>query len=249
MFRRILFAALVAGFAAGLVATGLQVARLWPLILKAETYEQAQAPVTLHAPGQALEHAAWEPADGPERMGFTLLFNLLAGVGFALLLNGALALRDALSPPSQSGEPGGRRVDPSTGLLWGLAGFAAASLAPALGLPPELPGMAAADLAARQVWWLATALATAGGIAMIAFAPASGRAWKPFPWKMGAWRIAGAALILAPHALGAPETLETSAGVPAELAAEFAVASLVAAAAFWVVLGGVSGWVQRRLAG
>ncbi|MEI2612914.1 MAG: CbtA family protein [Candidatus Promineifilaceae bacterium] len=37
-------------------------------------------------------------------------------------------------------------------------------LAPAFGLPPELPGMAAADLGARQVWWCGTALATGVGI-------------------------------------------------------------------------------------
>jgi predicted cobalt transporter CbtA len=34
--------------------------------------------------------------------------------------------------------------------------------------------------------------------------------------------------------------------VPAELAAEFATASLAVAAAFWLLLGSVSGWLYRR---
>ena len=42
---------------------------------------------------------------------------------------------------------------------------------------------------------------------------------------------------MAPHA---------ATGVPAELAAEFAIASLAVAAAFWLLLGGVSGWLYRR---
>lgn len=40
------------------------------------------------------------------------------------------------------------------GLLWGLAGCATFVLAPTLGLPPELPGTAAADLTLRQTWWI-----------------------------------------------------------------------------------------------
>jgi predicted cobalt transporter CbtA len=44
----------------------------------------------------------------------------------------------------------GHDLDARRGLLWGLGGFAALHLAPAVGLPPELPGMASADLAARQ---------------------------------------------------------------------------------------------------
>jgi adenosylcobinamide kinase/adenosylcobinamide-phosphate guanylyltransferase len=50
-------------------------------------------------------------------------------------------------------------------MFWGLAGFAVFTLAPGLGLPPELPAMPAADLLARQVWWIGTAAATAIGLA------------------------------------------------------------------------------------
>ena len=48
------------------------------------------------------------------------------GMNFALILTACFALS-------------GRPVTGQTGVLWGLAGFAIVSLAPALGLPPEVP--------------------------------------------------------------------------------------------------------------
>lgn len=232
MFRRIVTAALVAGGIAGLVATGLQMMRVWPLILAAESFEEA-APTQAHHHGTdaaaAATHAAlasaWAPEDGVERMAYTLLFNLLAGFGFALLVNAGLALRQA----------SGQRLDPTTGLLWGLAGFTAFSLAPALGLPPELPGMPGAELLARQIWWLATVLATLAGLALVALPRNPGLA------------LLGLALIAAPHIVGAPHpTGEDVSRVPPALAASFVSASLATAAVFWATLGALSGWLQRR---
>ena len=228
MLRRILLVAVIAGAAAGLVATVLQGAKLWPLIAAAEQFEQP----AVHAHHHGADDAAhvhddeWEPQDGTERMAFTLLFNVLAGVGFALLLNGALVLRAAANAGA---------LDAKIGVAWGLAGFACFALAPALGLPPELPGMAAAELLDRQVWWLATAAASAAGIALIAFG-------RPLPVK-----VLGVIVLAAPHVIGAPRPAAVGT-VPAELAAEFVAASLVAAAVFWIVLGGLSGWLHRRLA-
>ena len=231
MLRRLLTIALVAGLVAGLVTTVVQMTRVWPLILAAETFEDA-APTQAHhhgAAGDAAAHArmveAWAPEDGVERMAYTLLFNLIAGFGFALLINAGLALARAR----------GRTVDPLNGLLWGLAGFAAFALAPALGLPPELPGMPAADLLARQIWWLATVAATLGGIALIAWPRKAGLA------------IVGLALLALPHVVGAPhaDPAEVS-KVPPALAAQFVAASLVSAAVFWAALGALSGWLQRR---
>ncbi|MGV8769566.1 CbtA family protein, partial [Pseudomonas aeruginosa] len=59
-------------------------------------------------------------------------------------------------------------------LLWGLAGYAVFCLAPSLGLTTELPGTAAADLVQRQYWWIATAAATAVGLALLVI----GGNWK-----------------------------------------------------------------------
>jgi cobalt transporter subunit CbtA len=227
MLRRILLVALIAGAIAGLVATLVQGARLWPLIAAAEQFEQAAAGSHSHGDAAPPHDHDWEPVDGAERIAFTALFNILAGFGFALLLNGALALRQAALR--------GAAPDVATGAMWGLAGFACFALAPALGLPPELPGMPAADLLDRQIWWTATAVASAAGLALLAFA-------RPTIWK-----ALGVVMLAAPHVIGAPHTHETG-PVPAELAAQFVAASLVAAAVFWIVLGALSGWLHRRLA-
>ena len=44
----------------------------------------------------------------------------------------------------------GHVLTPRVGIIWGLAGFIAVHFAPAIGLPPELPGSSAADVGARQ---------------------------------------------------------------------------------------------------
>jgi cobalt transporter subunit CbtA len=223
--RRIFGAALLAGLIAGLLVSLLQELRLVPLILAAEDFEAAGHAhgAAAHAHDAAHTHdAAWAPADGLERRAFTWLANIVTAAGFGLLLTAAYGLR-------------GRPTDARRGLLWGLAGFAAFALAPALGLPPELPGAAAGDLHDRQVWWLATAAATSGGLALLAFAPAA------------LAKAAGALLIAAPHLVGAPHPPPGSAGAaPPELAAAFAVASLVTAGLFWAALGALTGAFYRR---
>ena len=123
------------------------------------------------------------------------------------------------------------------GAVWGLAGFAVFTLAPGLGLPPELPAMPAAEFAGRQAWWLATVVATAAGLALIAL-------------KGGfAWSLAGLALIALPHLVGAPEPPAHESPVPADLHRRFVIAAMVTSLIFWVVLGAAAGAVRRRLLG
>jgi cobalt transporter subunit CbtA len=226
MFRRIFLTALIAGAVAGLFDAGVQRLRIVPLIQQAEIYEAAGEAHHGHDHAEAPGAAAWEPEPGLERTFYTVLADVLTGIGLGLLLTGAVALASL----------GGHVVDARRGLLWGAAGFAAFTLAPSLGLPPGLPGMAAAELAERQVWWIGTATATAIGIAFIVFRSAP------------LYRALGAALIALPHIVGAPHPPEHGGSVPPELAAQFVLASIVTAAAFWLVLGSVSGWLYRRLA-
>ncbi len=209
MFGRIVLTAVLAGLVAGVFLWGAHMVKTTPLILAAEVYENA-GPTS--ASGQGFERAA-----------NTLLIDVLGGIGFAFLLTGAVALV-------------GRPVDWRRGVAWGLGGFAAFFAAPSLGLPPELPGMQAADLAARQAWWLATAAATAIGLALAAFSPR--------PWM----KALAVALIVLPHLIGAPSVVHGSgsAGVPAELASEFAIATMVVTALFWMVLGGLTGYFYSR---
>ena len=160
---------------------------------------------------------------GAHRLAMTALVNILAGCAFALLLAAGVSL----APPA----------DWRLGFAWGVAGFAAFSLAPAAGMPPTLPGSVSAALEARQLWWAGCAAATAGGLAAVVFASA------PLA------RAAGAALIFLPHAVGAPgaSSGDSPAGaLPAELAASFVGASLAASFVFWLTLGGVGAWVFMR---
>lgn len=233
MFRAIVFAAAAAGLLGGLVATGAQEVRQIPIILEAETYETAQpshdpgtAPAAPESAGVAAEdhngETAWSPGDGLERTGYTLLFNVVTGIGFGLLLAAAFALR------------GG--ADWRRGLYWGLAGFAAFTMAPAIGLPPEIPGAQAAPLADRQLWWIGTVIATGGGLALI------------FLVRRAIWSAVGVALIVLPHLIGAPQPAEHGGLAPESLAREFIVASLVTSFLFWLVLGSLTGFFYKRFA-
>jgi cobalt transporter subunit CbtA len=226
MFRRIVFAAVLGGLVAGGIASAVQAVRAVPLILQAEVYEEAAEKAKPHDRPAAADHAhdedAWAPADGWERTGYTVLFNLLAGVGFGLLIAAGLAL---------SGQGGWR-----AGLVWGVCGYVSFVVAPALGLPPELPGTEAAPLVARQVWWMATAAATAAGLALILV-------------RRGAVGIVlGLVLLAIPHLIGAPGLAEHGGVVPAALAREFILIVLVTGLIFWIALGASTGAIYRRLA-
>lgn len=233
--RRILTAGLIAGLIAGTVATLAQRYQVTPLIFAAEVFEEAAAQPHSAQPhnhdgavaGAAHDaEEAWAPADGFERTAFTWLANVLTGVGFGMVLAAAIAFA-------------GRPIDRRRGVIWGLAGFGAVSVAPALGLPPELPDMMAADLAARQLWWLAAAGGTAAGLALIVFAP-TGRYQRLL-------QAGGVLLLVLPHLYGAPHLAAEAGAVPAELAARFVVASLAVSALFWAVLGLSVGHFMARL--
>jgi cobalt transporter subunit CbtA len=237
MLKSIIVSAFGAGLLAGALLTAVQFVTTEPLILAGEVYEKAAdaapAPAATHehtdasASAEAEHHheeGAWEPADGFERSAYTLIANLLMGVAVSAVLLGAMTLR-------------GGRIDAKTGLLWGVAGFFAASLLPSLGLSPELPGTAAAEIGSRQMWWLGTVGASAAGLALVLLAK---------PW----WSKAlGLLIAIVPHVIGAPEPPTLEAAYPAVLGAEFVVASLVVSALLWSVSGLSAGWLFNRLSG
>jgi cobalt transporter subunit CbtA len=101
-------------------------------------------------------------------------------------------------------------------------------------LNPELPGSAAADLGARQIWWFGTAVATAAGI------------WLCLRVSSLLAIISGIALIVLPHIIGAPHPSELTSKVPSELAGHFASASLVVQAVIWASIGTVAGYIWQR---
>lgn len=247
MFARSLAAALAAGILAGILSSVIQSVTTTPLILLAEAYESAAATTVMegamHRRGgrgevpvrlargdpasNAAEHVeggepSWQPAEGMERSFFTLLSNLIAGIAFAALLIAAFGLSRA-------------RITARSGVVWGLAGFAVFAAAPALGLPPEVPGAGGGEMGARQAWWAFVAVSTAIGLWLLVL----GR---------GVLRHAAGVLLLAlPHWIGAPQADLTLASVPPELAAQYAAASLVTSLIFWSMLGWLAGSFFERL--
>jgi cobalt transporter subunit CbtA len=223
MMARVILAVMLCGIAAGLVMGLVQHVRITPLILQAETFEHQEAPaVHVHGTGgqtNAAHHhdeSAWAPEDGVERNLFTFASTALAGAGFAGLLAGIALVF-------------GNTISRENGWIWGLAGFVAVSLAPAIGLAPELPGMPAADTTLRQIWWVGTIAATAMSLWLLAF-------------RRELWAIPLAlALALMPHIIGAPQPPNTTSSVPAALASQFAALSLGTNALMWVIIGTLLG--------
>lgn len=233
-FRRIVLAAALAGLVAGAFMMVVHAVGTIPIILEAETYENAGVAEehdhgaaasgtegTAEAVGSEHEEEAWMPADGIERTGFTLLAEIVTAIGFALLLTSAYVLSR-------------REIDWRRGLYWGVAGFVVFTLAPGLGLPPELPGMEAAPLLDRQIWWVATALLTAGGLALLFL--------SRHPLAM----IAAVGLLVLPHLIGAPAPPAHESAVPDALLREFIVGVMVTSFLFWAVLGSLTGFFYKR---
>ncbi|MBI2717378.1 MAG: CbtA family protein [Rhizobiales bacterium] len=228
MVGRVVLAALLAGIAAGILMGGIQQVRITPLILQAEKYETAmlvpQATAAEQGAGAiepAAENRAWEPSKGLERALFTTLASAVTGAGFAALLAGVSLL---------TGIP----ITPRNGVIWGLCGFIALTLAPSAGLPPALPGVPAGDLVFRQIWWTATVLATGAALYLIA-------THRTF------WPIAAAvALIAAPHFVALPQPADPTSAVPPILAAVYVSNVLAAAAVFWSLIGAFLGVALQK---
>ncbi len=221
MFSRIVTSALFAGAGAGLIAALLQLVFVQPVLLHAELYESGAlvhfgaAPVSAQQPLPGLD---------PMRDGLSILFTLFTYTGFALVMVAVMSLAEAQ----------GRPVNGRAGILWGLAGFIAVIFAPGLSLPPEVPGVAAADVLPRQIWWVSTVIAAAVALWLIAF----GRGWT-------AWSVA-ALLLLASHLIGAPEPDSFAGPVPPEIAGQFAARAFGVAMAGWAILGSLAGYLWQR---
>jgi len=224
LIYRLFSTAALAGLISGLVASAVQQIQVEPLIRSAEVYE-ARAATTQgkdtdsrgHHHNQRIDHQT-------KRLLNTAVANIVIGIGYGLLLCSAFTLYR-------------RAIGFKLGLLWGLAGFTAFSFIPAIGLPPEIPGMVGTDLTTRQIWWLSSALANCIGLALIAFAAK--------PW----WRLLGGLVIALPFFIGVPHP-SAQAGFnthfPPDLVANYTVAVLATGIVFWGTLGGAAGYLFDR---
>ena len=266
LFRQIVFNALMVGILAGAVLTIVQAWQVVPIILSAEQFEgvadshasHGAATVDEHA-GHGHDHAShgheaaattghsghsghshspdeWAPADGFERTAYTFLSNALTAIGFSLLMIATMVASVYLRIQRQM------NFEWWHGLVWGAAGYVIFWLAPAIGMPPEIPLAVAAPLELRQLWWLFAVVCTGAGLIGLAFGPSL-------------WRWFAPVLLVVPHLVGAPHPPGAMfEGQPAAVAAEleqlmqqFFAATAIANAVLWLVIGLASAWVVRRL--
>ena len=175
---------------------------------------------------------AWAPADGSVRTFYTFASNILAAIGFAAII---------MSLMTQTHLQGLAQLSPCNGLLWGAAGFIALFAIPALGLPPEIPGMEAAAIENRQGWWLLAVLAAVAGLACLAFAPMKAKA-------LGLLVLGLPFLVGAPHPQG-PSIIHpdpTAFATMTQLHSDFIVASAATNLVFWLALGLISAILLNR---
>ncbi len=219
MFSRILTSALFAGAAAGLIAALLQLVFVQPVLLHAELYESGEL---VHFGGEAVSALPELPGMFSEltRDALSVIFTMLTYTGYALMMVALMSVAEGQ----------GHQIDGRTGVLWGLSGFIAFHLAPGFTLAPEVPGVAAADVYARQVWWFATVAAAIVALWLIGFGG-----------NLISYVIA-AALLMAPHMIGAPEPDVFTGPVPTEIGALFAARAFGIGLVAWVLVGAFAGY-------
>jgi cobalt transporter subunit CbtA len=223
-FRILVLSAFAIAIIAGLVLSVYQANFITPIIVGSEVYEIAE-PVSHHT--QVEETEAWAPEDGVERTSWNFASNFLLCFAYALILLGAMSLKAS--------------VNAVKGIFWGGAAYLTIFVAPALGLPPEIPGMEAAQLEGRQAWWLLTVVLTAISLWLIAF-------------QNNLYRIIGVIILITPHILGAPQpeihgfanTDPQAVQALTLLWHDFILQTSVANALLWVIIGVLSGYITKK---
>ena len=218
MFKNIFVSAVVCGALAGVLATVLQILLVTPLLLEAELLETGKS---VHFPIDGSPESVVKHVDiwkDPFRHIMTLCFNLVTFTGFGFLLLAAMNFF----------QQRGFALNTAEGIVAGVCGFIIFQLAPAVGLPPELPGTINVDVGTKQIWWITTIVCTTAGI--LCFSLSQNKVLILF----------GVVLIIIPHFIGHPK-LDNYYGVaPPELAAEFASRALAVSMVTWIFLGIIS---------
>lgn len=202
MFRRLLLAAVLGAIPASLALTASQALWTTPLILQAEVFETGLT----GNPGPVVFD--WI------RLLQSAMANLMLALGYGLMLCGLYTLK--------------RPSGVIHGLGWGVAGLGVFFVAPAIGLPPELPGTETASLISRQAWWLVTVICTATGLSLLFFQTRVD------------WRLTGLGFLFAPHLAGVPQPEVAGSLAPEALINQFRWMTLVCNALFWLSLGSMT---------
>ena len=239
LFRNIILTALITAVISGTVLSILQSFTTVPIIYNAEQYEVPEseignAPTTAMKPDTHSHNHGdtsteeWAPADGTERIAYTFFADILIAFGHSLLLTSFMALMFLkFKRPT---------INLKTGLVIGLGGYLSFYAATIVGLSPEIPGMIAADLHARQIWWTLTIVATVIGLSILYLAS-------------GASKATGLILIAIPHIIGAPHPEvagffnqdPTAISVLKQLEHKFLISTAWINLVYWLILGASSG--------
>jgi predicted cobalt transporter CbtA len=210
---RTISTALLAGVVAGFCLFVMQRSSTLLLIYTAETYEKT---ASVAAPPDAF-------AKEPMRSVATLLGDVFLAIAFGLLLTGFYAFSgiDGWLP----------------GLLCGLVGFASFHLAPAMIVPPAVPGMEVAALALRQIAWSVAAVSAIIGFILLfsLTGPAKLVGVLFFVLPTGIFRVA--------FSLRTPTTRFNSLAL---IDRAFVTRTLVGMLVFWLILGALSGYLFAR---
>lgn len=223
MLKNLLLVGLLTGVISGSLLTLLQSFTVIPLIQQAEQYEEwvpASSEMESHH-DDSFAQEDWKPDEGWERLGFTWLANLSIASGFGLMMAGIMALH--------------RPRSWAHSILFAACGYYAFFLAPALLLPPELPGSESPHLAHRQATWLFTVLASLAGLGIMGFV------------QKLSHRLLGLAALAAPFLIFTPLEVHYAAPVPPELITRFTWLAGVTNSAHWLILGFSTYWISLRL--
>jgi cobalt transporter subunit CbtA len=232
IFRRIIYTALLVGLLSGLIMSVIQITTVNPIIFAAESYESERAIAVEHEHGGHNHSSTWAPEEGAERTSYTIFANVSAGIGFAAILL-ALMSQLQLSGITQLSVP--------KGILWGVAGFVAVFVAPAIGLPPEIPGIEAAAIEQRQLWWTLAVIAVAVGLLILSFAPLKYKV-------LGLISLVIPYIVTIPHHQGPAFAHPDPSVVEAltRLHEQFLINSAISNLVFWLALGVIAAWALNR---
>lgn len=259
LFRRLIWAALLVALVVGSLQAVLQHRWAVPIILAAEVLEdgatssphsdehahgaepagQATLSATAHEHVHEHEHSQeWTPANGYERTFWTWVATVLDTLALTLLALAAMAT--SLLVSRHRGEQPARAWP--TAMAVAAMGWFSLHLWPTLGLPAELPGMEAADLAARQGWWLWAVVSALAACALLALSR-----------KFCRWPMAALLLVL-PFVAGAPHLAGNPLGAFGPdaqtqmhaLQARFGVVAHLLAVTQWLGIGCLGGWLFGR---
>lgn len=218
-FRNLILSAFVIAILAGLIFSAYQSFFITPIILNSEVYE------VLGPAGYQIE--SWSPEDGIERHSWSFVTNFLLCFAYALILLSVMTFKSNITTVK--------------GLFWGIAAYLIVFVAPALGLPPEIPGMEAAYLEGRQAWWIVTLIFTAVALWMIVFLELF-------------YKVIGVVLVTVPHIFGAPQpenhgfanTDPQAVEALTTLWHQFIIQTSIANALLWLVIGISAGFFIKK---